>query len=131
MMETPKVIYLAGPMQGYPQFNFPAFAQAAAYLRGFGHRVFSPAERDLSRYGDKISVGNATGDVKQAEKDHGFSLRSALADDTEFICMEADTIALLPGWEHSKGAFAEWALSKALGHDIIYLVAEEYDLATI
>ena len=127
MTETPKTIYLAGPMQGYPSFNYPAFAQAAAYLRSFGHRVFSPAERDKERHGGAdISAGNVTGDVKKAEQDHGFSLRAALADDTDFICMEADTIALLPGWEHSKGAFAEWALAKALGHDIMYLVAEEY-----
>lgn len=115
-------IYLAGPMQGYPEFNFPTFMKAASDLRLAGHMVFNPAERDIERHdGVDISKGNSTGDVKQSEQKHGFSLRDALADDTQFICKEADAIAMLPGWEYSKGANAEWSLAKALGHKIIYL----------
>jgi hypothetical protein len=117
-----KVIYLAGPMQGYPEFNFPAFHRSAAFLRSLGHVVFSPAERDIERHGGKdISKDNATGDVKEATEKHGFSLRHALAEDTDFICMEADAIAMMPGWENSKGARAEHALAVALGHEIMYL----------
>jgi hypothetical protein len=119
-------VYLAGPMQGLPEFNFPAFRKAAAYLRSLGYEVFSPAEKDIERHGGKdISKGNATGDVSEAAAKHGFSLRHAMADDTDYLCMEADAIALLPGWEHSKGAFAEWALAKALGHRLIYLTGAE------
>ena len=55
-------IYLAGPMSGIAEFNFPAFNEAAANLRAQGHTVFSPAERDIERHGGvDISVGNATG----------------------------------------------------------------------
>lgn len=115
-------IYLAGPMSGIPEFNFPAFFAAAAKLREEGHTVFNPAERDIDRHGGvDISKGNATGSQEVAAKEHGFSLREALADDTEWICREADAIAMLPGWENSKGARAEHALAFALGHKIIYL----------
>jgi hypothetical protein len=114
-------VYVAGPMRGIPEFNFPAFNTAAALLRSQGHYVFNPAERDNERHGKDISIGNITGCEVTAAKVHGFSLREALADDTKFICLEADAIALLPGWENSKGAKAELALSEALGHKVMYL----------
>lgn len=107
-------IYLAGPMRGIPYFNFPAFNAAAAKLRGWGHEVFNPAERDIDIHGAGIA-DNPTGDEKEAEKAHGFSLRGALADDTSWICCNAEGIALLPGWDNSKGAIAEKALGGALG----------------
>lgn len=113
-------VYLAGPMQGLPEFNFPAFHAFAAKLRADGFDVFSPAEKDIERTGKDISKGNATGCHVQAAAD-GFNLRDALADDTWFICKEADAVALLPGWENSKGAQAEWALARALGLVMIYL----------
>jgi hypothetical protein len=114
-------IYLAGPMTGLPFFNFPAFHAEAARLRAAGHDVFNPAERDIERHGADISAGNESGSPELAVQQHGFSLRDALADDTAFICREADAIAMLPGWENSKGARAEHALAFALGHSIIYL----------
>lgn len=118
------IIYLAGPMSGIPHFNFPAFHRAAWRLRAQGHTVFNPAEWDIKKYGD-ISEHNTTGDVAQAAND-GFNLREALAKDTQFICMEADAIALLPGWEYSSGAIAEWALGRAFGHKFIYLREGEF-----
>lgn len=120
-----KKVYLAGPMRGIPHFNFPAFHAAAAMLRAQGYTVFNPAERDIARHGG-VDITNATGSEVQAQKDHGFSLRDALRDDTQFICLEADEIAMLPGWENSSGARAEHALSLALGHSTQYLRAGDY-----
>jgi hypothetical protein len=108
-------IYVAGPMRGIPEFNFPAFHAAAAKLRAEGHEVFNPAERDNERHGQDISKGNATGDEALAAAQHGFNLRVALGDDLAWICATADAIALLPGWENSKGAKAERATAEALG----------------
>ena len=112
-------LYLAGPMRGIPEFNFPAFFEAAKKLRTEGHIVFSPAERDTLQHGESIWKGS-TGDLGPAVQ-KGFSLREALQADTKWICMEAEGIALLPGWETSKGARAEKALAEALGLEVRYL----------
>lgn len=114
-------IYLAGPMRGKPHFNFPAFHAAAAALRAEGHEVFSPAEKDMERHGSDFATTNVTGCTVAAEKDYGFSLRQALHDDLSWICQHAEAIALLPGWEASNGARAEWATAFALGLTFIYL----------
>ena len=116
-------IYLAGPMRGYANFNFPAFDYAAKKLRAEGHSVFSPAERDRTIHGTKLE-DNATGDEKMAEAMVGFSLRDALAADTQYIAKHATALALLPGWEKSSGANAELALAKALGLTQIILGKE-------
>lgn len=116
-------LYLAGPMRGIPEFNFPAFFAAAEKLRSEGHFVFNPAERDKDKHGD-FEKGNATGDeVAAAQK--GFSLREALAADMVFIATLAEGIALLPGWSRSKGARAELALADALGLERIFLPGAE------
>lgn len=108
-------LYLAGPMRGYPEFNFPAFHAAAAKLRAIGYEVFSPAEKDIERHGTDISAGNASGSEAEATKKHGFDLRVALGDDLAWICANADGIACLQGWAHSRGARAEVATARALG----------------
>ena len=108
-------------MRGIPEFNFPAFHANAAKLRAEGHFVFNPAERDIEKTGVDISKGNLTGDNDLAEKTHGFNLREALKDDLEFICLHADAIALMPGWESSKGANAERATAIALGLEVMVL----------
>ena len=114
-----KRIYLAGPMAGIENFNFPAFFAAEAKLKKKGHKVFNPARRDVQKYGKEISVPSGT--IKEAASQVGFSLREALAMDTSWICLNADSICLLSGWEKSKGANAELALAKALGLKVIKL----------
>lgn len=115
-------IYLAGPMRGIPNFNFPAFDYAAAKLRADGHDVFSPAERDRKAYGDDI-CDNPTGDENKVSNP-ACTINDCMAVDTEWICRHAQAIALLPGWEKSSGANAELALAKALGLTCITLGKE-------
>lgn len=113
-------IYVAGPMRGYAQFNFPAFNAAAKRLRDLGHEVFNPAERDATVGFDPTEMD---GDENLA--DLGFSLREALAADTEYIATHADAIAVLDGWESSSGARAEVALAHALGLQVA--AADRFD----
>ena len=117
-------IYLAGPMRGYANFNFPAFDYAAERLRERGFIVFSPAERDREAYGVEIEH-NPTGDESKVTN-VACTINDCMAADCEWICRHADAIALLPGWEKSSGANAELALAKALGLSVITLGKEFY-----
>jgi len=96
-------LYLAGPMRGYPDFNFPAFDAAAARLRAAGYDVFSPADHDRDLC---AATGRTVADL---------SVRECMAADTAWICACADGIAVLTGWDKSLGANAEVALARAIG----------------
>ena len=103
--------YIAGPMRNHPEFNFPAFFAKEAELKATGCVVFNPAQRDVDKGFDPTGL---LGDMQElANLD--FSLREALAADTNWICMEATHIHMLPGWSKSSGATAERALGLALG----------------
>lgn len=128
MSNKAKKVYLAGPMRGIPEFNFPAFFKAAEELHAQGYVVFNPAKNDQDQYGSDIASTNSSGDEEQATKEFGFSLREALHTDLEWLCLYADAIALLPGWRNSKGATAELATATALGLEVIYLYGSEVEV---
>lgn len=109
-----KYVYIAGGMRGIPEFNFPAFNSAEIDLASKGHIVFNPAKRD-SRSGFNTQGMSGHEDLSR----EGFPLREALWADTQWICLFADAIYLLPGWEKSTGALAERALGEALGLEIV------------
>lgn len=102
-------IYIAGPMTGLPDYNFPAFDKAADILTAQGHEVFNPAANDRDNGFD------ATGLQGHEAERLGFSLRRALKQDLSWICDHAEALVLLEGWHRSKGVAAEMALGKALG----------------
>lgn len=120
-------IYLAGPMRGIKDFNFPAFFAAAARLRAEGHTVFNPAERDTTEWGSDRLKSDTGSEHEVAEK-LGFKVgldlaRNCFLADTHWICTESEAIALLPGWQESRGAKAEKALHDAIGLPTIELDA--------
>lgn len=95
--------YLAGPMSGIPQFNFPQFCQAAADLRERGWDIVSPAELDDAE--DKgAALLSATGDMRDAKKSWG----DFLARDVKLIADGGiEAIVFLPNWIQSRGARLE------------------------
>ena len=118
-------IYLAGPMRGIKDFNFPAFHAAAKHLRTDGHVVFNPAERDEKEFGAEV-LRTAEGSEAEVALKLGFTDKLGLARacflaDTMWICLHAEAIALMPGWAGSRGARAERALGEAIGLEIIEL----------
>jgi hypothetical protein len=114
-------IYIAGPMRGRPEFNFPAFDRAADRLEAKGWSVFNPAERDRAHGFSEVGL---TGHEPLHELDN-FDHRQAMAEDTFFICTEADAIYMLNGWQSSRGAVAERALAMALGLEVLYESEED------
>ncbi|AOK00370.1 DUF4406 domain-containing protein [Burkholderia vietnamiensis] len=101
-------LYLAGPMSGYPELNFPAFNAEASRLRGLGFQIVNPAEINANSGADWLSCMRA--DIKQL--------------------VDCDGIALLPGWERSRGANVEHVVARGLGlrvyqaHHVVGLAGE-------
>jgi hypothetical protein len=111
-------VFISGPMRGHPDFNHPAFHEAAARLRAAGHEVFTAAERNEA-IGCPV---NADGDPAKA----GLTRRQFLAMDVNMITTWAEAVATLDGWEQSSGAQAEVWLARAI--DIpVYAVADLLD----
>lgn len=112
-------VYIAGPMRGHPELNFPAFDKAAALGRALGWHVISPAEMDRA-HGDTPEavgpIGWNGGEPayvrKFIERDYNVIIRELKAEN-------GDAIAVLPGFETSVGARGEvflglWAKLKLL-----------------
>lgn len=104
-------VYLAGPMSGKPDFNFPAFFEAARLLRLVGHTVFCPAEEDLKEWGD----------LETTRKKANY--RDCMRKDLNWIIDHAEAIAFLPGWEQSRGGVVEKLLSELLALPVIQIPA--------
>jgi len=107
--------YLAGPMTGIAQFNFPAFYSAAAALRSRGLEIVSPAELDqASGIADKAMASTdgrlTTSGIEQTWGD-------LLARDVKIVADEVDGIIFLDGWQASRGARLEAFVGVLCGHE--------------
>lgn len=115
-----KKIYIAGPMSGIPEFNFPAFYEVANKFETEGWTVHNPANKE----GETLSArSRKSGDPMLAQKD-GFNFREVYLWDVEKV-IESDAIYMLPGWENSPGARGEHAVAVAMkrhypSYEIIY-----------
>ena len=112
-----KTVYIAGPMRGIREFNFPMFDDMRDYLESIGWDVISPADLDRSIGFDPRSLPDDYdwNDLKKI----GFKLADAVKRDADALC-KCDAIAMLPGWENSKGAVAERAIAMWLGLEVLY-----------
>lgn len=99
--------YLAGPMTGLPQFNFPMFERVSKALRAQGYDVVSPHEHDTVEV-QVAALKSKDGKLDAAGKVGGRTWGQILADDVILLADGGITgIIFLPGWEASSGAKLE------------------------
>lgn len=93
-------VYVAGPMTGIADFNYPAFNAVADQLRAQGYEVENPA-------------------------DHGIVEGAQWADYMAYDLTRlglCGVIALLPDWEKSQGARLEVLIAERLGMTVVNAV---------
>jgi len=100
-------------MRSYPEFNFPAFHEAALHIRlVVGWDVISPAEMDV-----ELGFDPNTSEFGLSE------WYSAMRRDiTVLLEPRVDRIVFLPGWEQSRGANVERTVGEALGLEMWYFI---------
>jgi len=90
--------YLAGPMSGIPEQNYPVFTHACQQLRSMGYEIVSPHETFVCQDAEQWNaclrrdVGTLSG---------------------------CDGIILLPGWSKSRGARLELHIALTLDMPIL------------
>ena len=91
------VLYLAGPMSGIADFNYPLFNRIARVWRTYGYRVLNPAE-------------NYGGDTGRTRAEY-------IAADIPLV-LKADALIVLPDWEGSVGTRHEMHLAQLMEKSI-------------
>jgi hypothetical protein len=92
------IVYIAGPMSNYEDYNFPAFHEAERQLMAEGYKVLSPAR-------------NFGGD-------QSLPYETYLAEAIRNV-LDADWLYCLPGWRQSKGARLEAHIASVLGKNVM------------
>lgn len=98
-----KRVYIAGPMTGIPDLNFPTFHRVAARYRADGFDVVNPAEINADPAAAWVDCMRA--DIREL--------------------VTCDAIVLLPGAERSRGATLELHIARALGMGVFELTESE------
>lgn len=123
-------IYVAGPMTGIPQFNFPAFDDAAEALRGDGYEVVSPAEMDdpETRRAAMASPDGSPG----SGSSNGETWGDFLARDVKLIVDGGiQAVVVIDGWERSKGARLETYVAFLAGLPILRIDGPREDITLV
>lgn len=107
-------VYLAGPMRGIADFNFPAFRRLTKALRALGIEVTSPHEMDeAAGYYWEGFTGNE--DLSA----YNFDMVERLTEDIHVIG-KSDAVVVMDGWVSSSGARAEASFAWAVGKPVYF-----------
>lgn len=95
-------VYIAGPMTGIEDWNYPLFFQVEEQLKELGYETVNPARSS----GDTLEEALADAEV------HPWSY--FMKRDIPHV-IQCDALCLLPGWRSSRGARLEVSIAKGLG----------------
>ncbi len=114
------IVYVAGPMRGIPDFNFPAFDEARDYVNSLEKfQVISPADVDREEGLDLPDVHDVPANI--------FEL--CMRRDLEIVA-NAHAILLLKGWENSAGANNELFVANVCGVEVWVALYDEDGILT-
>lgn len=115
MTDKPK-FYLAGPMTGLPDYNYPAFAQTKAELVEMGFDVSSPHEID-----------HEEGKYPRGTRPYTHYIKEGLK-----LLLTCDAIILLPGWQTSTGCRMEVTVAQWSGMTThLYIPGASFPIANV
>lgn len=104
--------YIAGPMDGYPQRNYPAFHKAGEELKKNDIEVLSPAHDEFGR-----PLKPPHPDEEHLWKEHLHLWQEQLRESLKKLLL-CDGVYMLKGWETSPGAGLEYRTALTLGMTI-------------
>lgn len=97
-------LYIAGPMTGVPDYNFPLFFEVEKKLKALGYKVENPAKNNGR------TLAAAIADAREEKMTWAEYMRRDIVR-----LAKADAIVLLPGWYLSRGAALEARIALELG----------------
>jgi hypothetical protein len=100
-----RTVYISGPMEGYENHNFPAFMRA--------EKEFDP------KLWNVINPARISEQLWQKHGKENCSREFHLREDIRRL-PDADTIYMLKGWGHSRGAKLEKYIAEELGMLVLY-----------
>ena len=102
MTNRPETLYISGPIRGIEKGNRPDFARAAQHLAWMGFKYINPHE--------------LLDDIKKGKSDPApLDIRTIMLRDIEALATNCHGIFMLPGWQKSLGAMAEYYFALATG----------------
>lgn len=95
--------YLGGPMTGWPEYNWPAFTQAAERLRSLNFEIVSAHEIDFGE----------TPETRGKTKSYSEYFKTDL-----HTLLSCDAAIFLPRWANSRGALMEMQVAVMCGMEV-------------
>lgn len=112
-----KKVYIAGPMAGIKDYNYPMFNLFDTILTSLGFDVVNPAELDAE---EGWPLPTATDDFYVATEERAGYMRRDLP-----YVVQCDAIVLLPDWQMSVGANIELLTALVCGLEVWEAVETE------